>query len=296
MSDLEQMRKERSVRKAAEYRKRRALAELRGEPVGPIPASPVRSRAKELIDLGWSVPAIIANARVDVTGAGLHLVVKGTSRRCNRAFEPIADLPVTLAVPDHLPDECMVPMLGATRRIRALMRLGWRHQDITPLLGGRTSHHISAGKFHQINAHDWRLVDLVFEKLSATDGPSDASRKRAADQGFAPPLAWDNIDNPQEQPRGLNICEKPDCQAEVVAKGMCGPHYRQLSIGGVRGFDGFDEVAVERILAGAWRLPSSPAERTEVCRRWAADGRSMNELGRLTGWATHRYWKNGAAA
>lgn len=52
-----------------------------------------------------------------------------------------------------------------------------------------------------------------------------------------------------------------------------------------------DEVVVERILNGDWRLFANPSERTEVCRRWVEAGRAMNELRRLTGWKTERYYK-----
>lgn len=225
--DLDLMRRQRNVRKAAEYRKRRALAELRGEPFGPIPAAPIRTKIKALTELGWSSPAIIAAAGIDVTPAGLHYVAKGTGRSCGRPFAPIADLPVTLAVPDSVPDECHIPMLGATRRIRALMALGWRHEDISDMIGGRASHHISAGKFKQMAAMDWRLVALAFEKLSAVPGPSEMSRQRAAQQGFAVPLAYDDIDDPNEQPEAVRICAHDGCAEEVKWSGLCLPHYNK---------------------------------------------------------------------
>jgi hypothetical protein len=49
---------------------------------------------------------------------------------------------------------------------------------------------------------------------------------------------------------------------------------------------------VQRILAGDWRLPCNPAEKTAVIEQWAGP---LNELERLTGWNVRRY-KNGDAA
>jgi ParB/RepB/Spo0J family partition protein len=50
-----------------------------------------------------------------------------------------------------------------------------------------------------------------------------------------------------------------------------------------------DEVAVERVLGGDGKARLNPAERAEVVRRWQDQGRSLNELERLTGWNVWRY-------
>lgn len=196
---LDTLRRDRNAKVAAAYRKRRALAELRGIPNGPVPADPIRQRVRRLMALGWSTPAILAAARCDGTNAGLLLIANGNSRYAERKFQAVAELPLTLAVPASVPDTCLVPMLGAVRRVQALMALGWRHSDITPLIG-RESHHIAAGRHPRMPALDWRVVDAAYDALSATPGPSSLSRARARRQGYAPPLAWDNIDDPDEQP------------------------------------------------------------------------------------------------
>lgn len=45
-----------------------------------------------------------------------------------------------------------------------------------------------------------------------------------------------------------------------------------------------DEVVVERILAGDYKTPCNPAEKSEALRRWAFGGKSINDLLALTGW------------
>lgn len=260
---LDEMRAARNRKVAAQYRKRRALAELRGVPTAPIPAAPLRVHVNRLLDLGWSAPTILAAARVEATPTGLLLVANGRSLRAERKFAPILSLPITLACPEHVPDHMLVPSLGAARRVRALMALGWRHEDITDLIGGRASHHLSAHRHKTINAHDWRLVDAAYEAMSGTPGPSEKSRRRAAGQGFVPPLAWVDIDDPSEE--------------------------RTASEARPTGRAGIDLVRVSEVLDGGWRLATTPKEKVEVVRRWSQQGRSLVELERLTGWNTNRY-------
>lgn len=260
LPELDEIRRARNTKVAANYRKRRALAELRGEPVAPIAAAPLRQHVKRLLDLGWGTPAILAAARVDATPTGLLLIANGRSVRAERKFAPILRLPISLRVPEQVPDHMLVPSLGSCRRIRALMALGWRHEDMSGLLGGRSSHHLSAHRHKTINAHDWRLVDAAYETLAGTPGPASRSRQRAAQKGYVPPLAWSDIDDPNETPT-----TQP--KADV----------------------GIDEVRVREVLDGAWRLATTPAEKAEVVRRWTAQGRSLAELERHTGWNANRY-------
>lgn len=261
-ADVEQMRRERNRRKDAERRKRNALAALRGEPIGAVPAAPIRNRANELIALGWSHEAIIHASGCTGTAAGLRLIANGTTRRAERKFQAVALMPVTLRVPESVPDTCLVPTLGATRRVRALMALGWRHEDIGEFIG-RASHHLSAGRYPRMTAFDWRLVDAAYEKLSAARGGSVKSETRARKAGFAPPLAWDDIDNPDEKPAVGTDDDLPD------------------------------PVVVERILSGDWRLKATSAERAEVVARWTG---SLADLARLTGWKVERYGRKESAA
>lgn len=53
----------------------------------------------------------------------------------------------------------------------------------------------------------------------------------------------------------------------------------------------FDPVTVEAILGGSYKMRCTPADKAEVARRWYAAGRSLAQLGRLTGWKGDRYFK-----
>jgi hypothetical protein len=102
--------------------------------------------------------------------------------------------------------------IGTQRRLQALVAMGYTWRAIDGHLG------------HQNLAEKWgnhRLryvfpstaakVAAVYDKLSMTLPPNQTSREKAAvtkarnlarRKGWPPPLAWDNIDNPDEQPHG----------------------------------------------------------------------------------------------
>jgi len=95
-----------------------------------------------------------------------------------------------------------VPAIGTTRRIRALLAIGWTTDLIAERLG--------LGNY---TVRDWLYRDAVYkstaEKIAAVYdewsmivGPSDLGRRRAARKGWPPPLAWDDdtIDDPDAKP------------------------------------------------------------------------------------------------
>jgi hypothetical protein len=171
-----------------------------------------------------------------------------------------------------------VPAIGAQRRLQALMRLGWSSHRIAAEAGLSHRNHVwrivngqngKPTKWLQRSTHEW--VCRVYDKLSmrVPEGAyAERTRRHAERQGWAPPLAWDegSIDDPAATP--------------------CG----DLSAGDV------DPVVVDRILYGDFNTPATAAERAEVCARWAADGRSLYELRKVTGWKVERYFKKEDAA
>lgn len=90
-------------------------------------------------------------------------------------------------------------------------------------------------------------------------GTHPQNAARALNQGHRPPAAWDD---PGTLAWPLGWTE-PLPEAEA---------------------DDLDPVIVERILAGAWRLRATPAERLETVRRWRLLGHSDYSLEKKTGW------------
>lgn len=98
--------------------------------------------------------------------------------------------------------EGFVPNVGARRRIRALMAMGWRHQDLSKLLGSPTHNVLSqSGDWITRQRHD--AIKELYDALWDQRGPAPkTSIIRIANAGFAPPMAWDDetIDDPKAVP------------------------------------------------------------------------------------------------
>lgn len=97
-----------------------------------------------------------------------------------------------------------VSALGPQRRIRALQALGWGRDKIAAELG-----YSNGGSIAYLMRSETMLVATanriaeVYDRLSMIvpvgAGP-DRARTWAKRHGFAPPLAWDDIDDPSERP------------------------------------------------------------------------------------------------
>ena len=96
----------------------------------------------------------------------------------------------------------LVDATGSHRRIRALVALGWRYEDMGRLVGrgknwaGNIVHETS------ITRANAETVDRVYQQLSMKLGPSELLRTKARNWGWQPPLAWDDetMDNPAAKP------------------------------------------------------------------------------------------------
>jgi len=91
--------------------------------------------------------------------------------------------------------------VGTRRRIRALGRVGYSTYFIADQLN--TSQNV-IWELANRRKYVWgttadRIAEL-YDRLSMTVGPSRTSIARATAKGWPSPLAWDNIDDPDEQP------------------------------------------------------------------------------------------------
>jgi hypothetical protein len=249
--------------KDAQYRRTYILRRHHGIPTSLVPADRARAHLAALLELGWSAKALAAMSN-GVTGTTLNNLQHGTHQTIERATATaVLSIPHTLAPNTNVPDKSLIPTLGAERRVQALMALGWTHDSMRAHAANTT--HLARSTYKQMLASRWRAVDDMYQQLSMQPGPSPTTAKRANAAGWVTPLAWDNIDNPNETP----------------------------NVGGHD--DDIDPVVVARLLAGH-NVPATRAERTEVIRRWVADGRPARELNGRYGWKIERYWKHGEAA
>lgn len=104
-----------------------------------------------------------------------------------------------------LPPRCVDPT-GSRRRIHALQRIGWSAEALSARLGhSRAWLNVTLNRdaSRGINQTTAAAITALYEELCMTPGPSDITRRRAIAAGWAPPLAWDDIDDPAEQPKGV---------------------------------------------------------------------------------------------
>lgn len=97
--------------------------------------------------------------------------------------------------------------IGVQRRLRALARLGWSMRALAPEVG------VSQDALKRIRNADDRdfirqnvaaLIVDAYERLCMTvpEGRGATRARNAAEtEGWLPPLAWESIDDPDEQPR-----------------------------------------------------------------------------------------------
>lgn len=115
----------------------------------------------------------------------------------------------------------IVPALGYQRRIQALMRLGWTATDIAREAGwGHRNYVYRVVKGQKGRPCRYLLRDTaatlstVYERLAMRLPDMTPQRARtqalAERNGWPPPLAWDDIDDPDEEPRGLP--SEPTCR------------------------------------------------------------------------------------
>ena len=148
---------------------------------------------------------------------------------------------------------------GYRRRVEALQAIGWSLKAIGGEVGdlpNRISERIRYPKW--VHRDVDQLMSDAYERMCMSPpAGSYASRVRtiAARKGYAPPLAWDDIDT-DPQP---HIMVDPDA-------------------------DFIDEVKVQRVLDGR-RQDCTRAERSAVIKRW---GGSQLELQQITGWNVAR--------
>lgn len=173
--------------------------------------------------------------------------------------------------PGQMPVHGWVDVTGARRRLQALVAIGWTQAALADRLNISASHiqHYLHGDAPTVHVDRHNQVAALYRELHMLPGPSKRARTTAARHGWAPPLAWDNIDDPDERPtRGA---KQPRTRDEV------------------------DESIVERLLAGE-RIKCTKSEKVEAFRRWVAMGRSAKSLADMHGWKAERYHKQTEAA
>lgn len=96
-----------------------------------------------------------------------------------------------------------VPAVGTARRLQALAAIGWSSSALAAHTGRPSPEIFSwlrrgGGRVYRTTA-DW--IAGVYDELCMTPRPCGRTRSHALRAGWAPPLAWDDIDDPGERPK-----------------------------------------------------------------------------------------------
>ena len=156
-----------------------------------------RRRLAELCGVSDSVIHVLVNGRPERGTGPSRRIACGNAR---------AILAVPLPATGHLAAGARVDITGTTRRLRALVAVGYPQSDLCARLGITAGN--STSLFHaegRVLAGTALRVAELYDQLFMTAGPSQAARDRAHRLGWAPPLAWDEdtIDDPAARPDGV---------------------------------------------------------------------------------------------
>lgn len=164
-------------------------------PVGQQPTTVVRNHLVWLLTQGTARDAI--TTRTGVCDRTIRSVLAGTTThvRAGTAAALLAARPAAAT-------KGLVPAVGTIRRLRALIAFGYSIRHLAAVTGlARTGvSRLSNRGQQQVDVNTRHRVADVYERLSATPGPSDETRRLGRIRGWALPAAWDDIDSPDEQP------------------------------------------------------------------------------------------------
>ena len=227
-----------------------------------VDAAPVRAHIETLRAAGIGVDQIARLAGLSSSHVRELVPHSRTGRRpIQRVRSETAQRLLAVAVTDaNRAARSHVDATGTSRRLQALLAIGWTHtalaaelcRSTTSLKRSMTSETVTARTVRQVSDLYDRLWDKQpqhanDEELTAIN----AARALAASHGWPPPMAWDHIDT-DPSPRA----DPPELTDEL------------------------DEIAIERAVAGdGIRLEHlTIAEQNEVVRRLTDRGKSIRDI------------------
>lgn len=150
----------------------------------------------------------------------------------------------------------LLPAFGTQRRIRALSAIGWPFHEISARMGRKPTHEGIGSLMQQtwVHRNTANKVDDVYRELCMTPGPNRTVATRARLNGWAPPLAWDNIDDPNEEPGTGILATKPRRRPKPVLTPDPAPR-RPVQCGTERGYQ-WHRYLWRTHREGTWPLPA----------------------------------------
>lgn len=261
----------RSANTAAERARNRA--KLYGRYGGLVDAEPVRAHVRELQAAGIGLQQIFRVSRVG--GGVLTKLMYGTPRPDGTVRPPsrrvtprVAERILAVTVADLAPS-AIVDGTGTTRRLQALVTVGWSQSALARALGMSPVNFTRTIRSPRVLASTAAAVRVLYDRLWDTPPAHDTHRERiayararshAAKQGWLPPLAWDDdtIDDPAADPWHPETAYVPAAERPL------------------------DEIAIQEAMRGR-RVHLTPAEKAEAVARMTARGISAAKIAERLG-------------
>lgn len=129
------------------------------------------------------------------------------SSRPARRVRPVTQARILAVTVDCRAGGSLVYATGTTRRLQALVALGWTQTELAARIGWTVQNlgPLVHGQRWLVAQSTASLVAALFGELSMIPGPSIRARLLAQRRGWAPPLAWEDIDDVAEHPSEIAV-------------------------------------------------------------------------------------------
>lgn len=173
---------------------------------GLIPPVPT-AEAWDILD-GWIARGWTAHAIASATGLKPR-ATQGLLYNNQAGHRTAMTRPTANRIVQHRnawPTTGRVGATGTTRRLQALSAMGYGLTEVHDLTGlpMMTLSVLRSGGVDGTSPGNHTTVAAAFDQLAMRPGPSNRARIKATREGWVPPLAWDDIDDPTERPQGLD--------------------------------------------------------------------------------------------
>lgn len=184
-----------------------------------VDAEPVRAHIRYLQSCGMGLRGIAAAVSVD--RKNLQAILNGRPERGTgpqKVVRPVLAAAVLAVEPtlDNLGASTVIPATGTTRRLQALVAVGWPQMHLADELGWTPTNLGVLIVASTVTVKTARLVRDLYERLWKVDplshgaslGGISRAKRRASEVRWAPVGAWDDdaIDDPAAFPDWTGLC------------------------------------------------------------------------------------------
>lgn len=165
-----------------------------------VDATRAREWVVELGELGFTTQNIAVGS--GVSEASVRRLLAKPEARIGVALERALMATTPASIYAKAPDTTFVPATGSSRRLKALLRLGYRLEDIAAGagIGADSLECVAKGsKRKTVTARTHRALAAFYDTARLTWGPSNYTRSFAKRKRYPSPLAWteENIEDPR---------------------------------------------------------------------------------------------------